>query len=96
MIQDLLLGYQYKGGTLVVEPLPEHRKKELVSLQPINIHPKNNNCAISGFLGAKPLNRAGKVRGSGGTCNEVSSREKPRFGVGGFLSPRNRVPRARP
>ncbi|MBR4246641.1 MAG: hypothetical protein IKQ13_06565 [Treponema sp.] len=39
-----------------------------------------------GFLGVEPLNRAGKGRGLRGTCNEVSSRENPRFGVGRFFN----------
>ena len=40
----------------------------------------------SGFLGRVALSRAGKGRGLRGTCNEVSSREKPRFGVGNFFN----------
>ena len=37
-------------------------------------------------LRALALSRAGKGRGLRGTCNEVSSREKPRFGVGNFFN----------
>ena len=38
------------------------------------------------------LSRAGKGRGLRGTCNEVSSREKPRFGVGNFFNVKKVVP----
>ena len=38
------------------------------------------------------LSRAGKGRGLRGTCNEVSSREKPRFGVGNFFNVKKVAP----